>query len=311
MSQGREELIVGQFTVLHGTATGQWAKDADSEAFVIDVGEVFVVTPGATEGSFNSPFRGGEKVIDSKQRRAFFGDALGVAHVGKRSEMADRVAELNPWRSLGRFGSGEEGIPGKSLLANRDLPRPYKNEASRSGARIEFVSDLGDFSLLHEFSSAQNFLPTHVAVVMQDRELHVETIEAIEVKNVGWFPKLLIAYERGQGTDLLISCLRMEIDDFEYRVPTAEELTFTTFAAYQLHGPSVIPREEMASVVGGIAIGPDVLDGLTDAVDKRAAYGLVEASPAGRYRSWLFALASIVLFIMTYCFLLKKVKVRQ
>jgi len=304
-SVDRNELISGRFTDLHGTATGRWAKNGDKETFFVDVGETFVITPGMEEGSFNAPFRGGEKVVNSEQRRAFFGDTLGVAHVGDHSEMSDKVAELSPWHSLGRFGSGAEGIPGKSLLANRKLPSPYKNEISRSDDRIKIVSDLGSFSLLHEFSVKQNFLPTHVAVIMDERELHVETIEATEVQGVGWFPRVMIAYERRKDEIQLTSCFRMKIEGFEYRAPTAEELTFTAIGDYQLHGPIVIPSEDMASVAGGASVGPDMLDDLAKAVVEGDAFGRELAKKNSSGHSWFLALSGI-LFLCAACYLYRR-----
>jgi hypothetical protein len=278
LSRDREDLIAGRFTDCHGTATGRWAKDGGQETFVVDVGETFLVTPGVEEGSFNAPFRGGEKVIDNNQSKAFFGDTLEVAHVGKQSEMSSKIAELNPWHSLGRFGSGSEGVPGKSLLANRDLPSPYKNDIDQSDESMTIVSHLGNFKTFYEFSLSQNFLPKHVAVIVGEREIHVETIEAIEVQGVGWFPKRMIAYERDKGATQLISCFRLGINDFEYRVPSAEELAFTTNGVYQLHGPTVIPSEDMASVAQGTSIGPDILEVLGKAVDDGAAYGRVNVN---------------------------------
>lgn len=296
---GRTELVAGQFTELYGTAHGFWAKDEDRETFVVSVGETFVPIPGLTDG-INVPFRGGEKIVDNGERRAYFNDALGVAHVGGQSEMSGKNAELNPWYSLGRFGSGESGIPGKSVLANNSLPSPFRNEISLSGSNVTVLSVLGKFSLLHEFSTEKNFLPIHVAVLSDERESHVETVGAIEIEGVGWFPKVVIAYDVDNNTNEFTNCFRLTIDKFEYRTPSVSELTFTAAGDYQLHGPLVIPSEQMAYVAEGASLNPSVLEELSNALTERKGFGVARIESGSPFRIWFFAVNGIVLLAAAF-----------
>lgn len=111
---------------------------------------------------------------------------------------------------------------------------------------------------------------------LDTRGLHVETIDAIEVTGVGWFPKKMIAYSAESGSAELTMFLLVSIEDFEYRTPTADELAFVTSGSYQLHGPVVVPSGHMASMTGGASISPAVLEELEAAVRNRSVFGAAQ-----------------------------------
>ncbi len=265
IAQSREQLIAGELSTLHGNANGWWAKRREKELFTVDVGDTFVSTPTGN-GRFNVPFSGGEKYIDNGDVRVAFSDELGVANLGTQEKMANRITRLSPWNSLGRFFTGEAAVPAESLLDNVGLPSPFGNTIEEDEDKVRVITDLGETRLLHEFSTTMNYLPTHVAFLGDQASTHIETVEAIEVDGVGWFPKTVIAYEIESNASELKHCYRFSVDDFAYREPSDAELTFESAGEYQLHGPAVVVGNQIARVASGVSLGPDTVGELEQAL---------------------------------------------